>query len=176
MESVGKELGQKGVAVFLEWEGSGLSVPDFLWELRQQTKTMLQMGTAPHRFMITEVINLSPGVVNLILGDIYAMAHHLGEVTGDVDGEVGGVFASVALWDTQLNEGILIHRSGVQWLVAALPIMNALAARREEQAAMDLDRLAKQTEGITIHLDKAIEPGRHSLSQLLDMLSEQIDV
>lgn len=175
MEGNRANLSREGEAVFLEWYGDPSPEAENLWELRQQVKTMLLAGQTPKRFVVTEVVNLRPGVVNAMLGDMCKMENHLQTVQGDVSDETDGVFSGVALWDMKMCEGALIHRSGAQWVVAALPIMDVEGAKREERAATDLATMAVQSAGIPIRLDKTIEPGRYALSDLLDMLSEQID-
>lgn len=175
MEGNRANLSREGEAVFLEWYGDPSPEADNLWELRQQVKTMLLAGQKPRRFVVTEIVNFHLGMVNAMLGDMHAMEEHLQTVQGSVSDETGGVFSGVALWDMNLSEGVLVHRSGVQWVVAALPIMDAEAAKRETQAATDLATLAIQSAGIPIRLDRVIEPGRYALSDLLDILSEQID-
>ena len=175
MEGNKANLSREGEAIFLEWYGDPSLEADNLWELRQQTKTMLLAGQGPQRFVVTEVVNLRPGDVNAILGDMRTVASHLKIVQGNVSDEVDGVFSCVALWDMRLSEGALMHRSGVQWLVAALPIMDMGGAQREEQAATDLTTLAMKPTGISIRLNRTIEPVRYALSDLLDILSEQID-
>ena len=169
------DLCREGEVVFLEWHGAALSEVDNLWELRQQTKTMLQQGETRKRYVVTEVVSFYPGAIHVILGDRNAMNRQLKSVTGDLAGEADGVYACVAFWDIHRGEGLLIHRQGGRWLFAVLPVLDEAVAEQEELAVAELVALSGRMKGIPIRLDRTLEQGRHMLSHLLDILAEQID-
>ena len=79
------------------------------------------------------------------------------------------------LWE-QPGLGALLHKDGDHLCFAFYPPITYQLAKREHETAMRLSAIACEAENLSIQLDQAIRAGEHKLSEVLEYLSEQIDV
>lgn len=160
-----------GEAVFLE-EMEGL------WDLRQSTKSALQDNVHSKRFVVKaeEDYYTDRSLEQLLLIPEECKAYAL-ELGDQIVGEENGAWRCAAIWSLESGMGVLMHREGTALYYAYLPIVAKEAAVREHTLSLALSRLAKEAgDDAMIRLESSISAGEYRLCELLETLSEEIEV
>lgn len=148
-----------------------------LWDMRQAMKIALRDDLPTIKFVVTchDEYYLR-GVDELLSGpqELRKKALMLGD---KITGEEQDAWRCAALWQMDpLWSGILLHRQGNKLLCAYIPLIDKERAEFEHEVALALSQMAKEARDVPVLLEKGIPAGQHSLSEILDILSEGTEV
>ncbi len=148
-----------------------------LWNMRQATKIALRDDLPTVRFTVTchDEYYLR-GIDDMLFSpqELRKKALLLGE---KITGEERDAWRCAALWQTNPSwSGILLHRQGNKLLCAHIPLMDKGRAEFEHEVALALSQIASEARDTPIMLEKAIPAGLHRLSEVLEILSEEMEV
>ena len=148
-----------------------------LWDMRQATKIAMRDGLPTIKFTVTchDEYYLH-GIDDLLYStqELRKKALLLGDkITGD---ELD-TWRCAALWQLDPSwSGVLLHRQGNKLLCAYIPLMDRKTAKFEHEVALALSQMAKEVRDMPVLLERGIPAGQHSLSEILDILSEGTEV
>ena len=158
----------RGEAVFLPPERC-------LWDIRQASKHALLSGHRPQRFVVADETMYYPGALERVLASPDMIDETVQAYREAMRGEERGCLRCVYLWESR-GEGVLLHLEEERLLSAYVPLVTEDIARGEHALSLSLATLAGEAQNIPVVLERELAPGRYQLSELLHLLSEQLDV
>ena len=147
-----------------------------LWDMRQAAKAALLNDAPKQKFVVTYEEHYYGNILEQLLSDPQQCVENALILGDKIVGEQDGAWKCAALWSLSSWTGVLLHRHGEQLLYAYIPLLKKETAEREHELAMALGRLAKAAQDTPILLERPIAFGRHQLSDILETLSEGLEV
>ena len=158
----------RGEAVFLPPEY-------YLWDIRQASKHALLSGHKPQQFVVTDEMMYYPGALERVLTSPDMLEETVQTYREAMRGEEQGCFRCVYLWESP-GEGVLLHLEKEQLLSAYVPLVTEEITRKEHALSLSLATLAREAQNIPVVLERGLPSGRYQLSELLHVLSEQLEI
>ena len=81
----------------------------------------------------------------------------------------------LGVWE-HCGEGVLLHLEEERLLGAYVPLVTEEIARKEHALSLSLATLAREAQSIFLLLERNLPSGKYQLSELLHILSEQLDI
>ena len=150
----------KGEAVFLPLAIS-------LADLRRETRRAVLDGKVPVPYEIVCEEHIYPGHFAQALRTLDV--RHIPDQCSS-----GGAFFCLALWDGETGAGLLLRRIVKEIQCAYLPAISLERARQEEALIGDLVRSAQALGDLPVHLPQGIPAGKHTLGDLMRILTDTI--
>lgn len=158
----------RGEAVFLPLERC-------LWDIRQASKHAFLSGRKPQRYVVADEMMYYPGALERVLISPNMIEETVQAYREAMLGQERGCFRCVYLWENW-GEGVLLHLEKERLLSAYVPLVTEEIARKEHALSLSLTTLAREAQNMPIVLERELPSGRHQLSELLHILSEQLDI
>lgn len=158
----------RGEAVFLPLERC-------LWDIRQASKHAFLSGHKPQRYVVADEMMYYPGALERVLISPNMIEETVQAYREAMLGQERGCFRCVYLWENW-GEGALLHLEKERLLSAYVPLVTEEIARKEHALSLSLTTLAREAQNMPIVLERELPSGRHQLSELLHILSEQLDI
>ena len=158
----------RGKAIFLPPERC-------LWDIRQASKHALLSGHKPQRFIVADEMMYYPGALELTLTSPDMIEEAVEAYSEAIRGEERGCLRCVYLWESP-GEGVLLHLEEERLLGAYVPLVTEEIARKEHALSLSLATLAREAQNMPLLLERELPSGRYQLSELLQVLSEQLDI
>lgn len=147
-----------------------------LWDMRQAAKVASREGLPKMRYMIAYEEYYYGDYVGRILADRCEAMQEAMRFGDAVVGETDGAWRCAALWSLESRTGVLLHRVENKLLYAYIPLVTEETAQREHAITVALSTFAHEVGDAPIMLEKAIPAGQHKLSDILEILSEEMEV
>lgn len=157
--------------------GETIFVSEFhgLWDMRQEIKQAYLNGQEAKSYLISHEEMYYTNMLDQVLSDSEKLQDSISEILASMSGVESNRLRCALLWE-QPGRGVLLHKDGDHLCFAFYPPITYQIAKREHETAMRLSAIACEAENLSIQLDNAISAGEHKLSEVLEYLSEQIDV
>ena len=169
MDAINKPIiGTQGSAIFI----AGIQS---LWDIRQATKQALLDAPQVQRYVITREELYYPNALDLLLCDPQQLQEAAFQLADKITGTEDERLRCALLWERPYR-GVLLHRHGNALQLAFYPPLTFQQAEKEHDAAMRLSAMAFEAQDIMVRLDRAICSGEHRLSDVLESISEQMDI
>lgn len=147
-----------------------------LWDMRKAAKQALRDDAPKTRFVVTMVVDYYANMLEQLFLDAEESMENALELGEQIVGEEDGAWRCAALWSLNSGTGVLLHREGSKLYYAYIPLMTKEAAEWEHIISLSLSQLAKEAKDTPIQLERALPAGQHRLYELLEILSEEIEV
>lgn len=157
-------------------ETAFVSIEPRLWDMRHAAKAALRDNAAKTPFVVTDEIHYYSDFVERLFLDPKECGKSAMELGDKIVGEENGAWRCAALWSLDSGSGVLLHRQGNQLLYAYIPLVSRETAEREHALSIMLSQIANEARDTPIMLGKAIPAGLHRLSEVLEILSEEMEV
>jgi hypothetical protein len=146
------------------------------WDTRQAVKAALRADQPMQRFTVTYEDDYYWVFLNQVLDDPDGAMEEMLKLGDKVVGEEDGAWRCASFWSLGDGMGVLLHRDGDRLYCSCLPLMTKETAEREHAASVALGRLAQEADDMPIRLENDIREGMHKLGDILEILSEAMDV
>ena len=156
-----------GEAIFLPLERC-------LWDIRQASKHALLSGHKPQRFIVADEMMYYPGALDRTLTSPDMIKETLQTDREAMLGQERDCLRCVYLWE-HCGEGVLLHLEEERLLGAYVPLVTEEITRKEHALSLSLATLAREAQSMSLLLERELPSGRYQLSELLHILSEQLD-
>ena len=147
-----------------------------LWDMRQAAKLALRDDVQKIPFIVTDEIHYYSDFVERLFLDTKESMKNALELGEKIVGEKNGAWRCAALWSLENWSGVLLHRQGNKLLYAYIPLLTKETAELEHTISLALSQMAREVQDSPIMLEKSIPAGLHQLSELLEILSEEMEV